>query len=294
MEPTTQEKLVKRLHAHSGMIVLVITGGGSSAISSLLRQGGASNTLLDAEVPYAASALIRWLGKEPEQFCSGATARAMAMVAFERAKHLYDEETDQVGQPQIPLAGISCTASLASNRPKRGDHRIHLAAQTFKCTWTSHLRLIKGHRTRQQEEDLAGDMLVQWIAKLFGLSQKWDLPLADGEEIQTHKMVAPAPWQDLLSGTRKKVLALGESGNERQRVPALFPGAFNPLHQGHLLMAKIAGKKLGVAIDFEISTLNVDKPPMDYWEMQQRLKQFTDQLSNQQFSIGQRNEKKRL
>ena len=39
-------------------------------------------------------------------------------------------------------------------------------------------------------------------------------------------------------------------------------------------MAKIAAEILGVPVDFEISILNVDKPPLDYFQIAHRLGQF--------------------
>ena len=69
-------------------IVLAVTGGGSRAIADLLAVPGGSRTLLEAVVPYSASALAAWLGSRPDEFCSAATARAMAMVAFQRGRLL--------------------------------------------------------------------------------------------------------------------------------------------------------------------------------------------------------------
>ena len=66
-------------------MVIAVTGGGSGAISSLLEVPGASASVLEAIVPYAATALADWLGGTPDHYCSERTARAMAMAAFERA-----------------------------------------------------------------------------------------------------------------------------------------------------------------------------------------------------------------
>ncbi len=41
-------------------------------------------------------------------------------------------------------------------------------------------------------------------------------------------------------------------------------------------MAQIAREWLGVPIEFEISILNVDKPPLDYLEIDARARQFDD------------------
>jgi cytidyltransferase-like protein len=55
---------------------------------------------------------------------------------------------------------------------------------------------------------------------------------------------------------------------------AVFPGAFNPLHAGHRRMAELARQLLGQPVEYEMSILNVDKPPLDYWEMERRTEQF--------------------
>ena len=64
-----------------------------------------------------AEALVEWLGGKPDEYCSSWTARAMAMQAYLKAK-CYDSVAD--------TCGVACTASLASDRPKRGR---------IGCTW---------------------------------------------------------------------------------------------------------------------------------------------------------------
>ena len=96
--------------------------GGSRAVAELLEVPGGSKILLEAAVPYSEGALTAWLGSRPEQFCSSRTARAMAVVAFGRAI--------RYGAAEPQAAGVSCTAGLATDRPKRGPHRAHVAVQT--------------------------------------------------------------------------------------------------------------------------------------------------------------------
>src|SRR3954469_22816995 len=109
-----QQIISEAIHTSGKQLVLAVTGGGSGAISALLQVPGASASVLEAIVPYAATALVDWLGGRPDQFCSERTARAMAMAAFERARELSD------AGPHI-VRGIGATANLASNRPKRGE-----------------------------------------------------------------------------------------------------------------------------------------------------------------------------
>jgi hypothetical protein len=54
----------------------------------------------------------------------------------------------------------------------------------------------------------------------------------------------------------------------------LFPGSFNPLHEGHRLLARIAGELRQQPAAFEISVTNVDKPPLSAETVRHRLAQF--------------------
>jgi hypothetical protein len=56
---------------------------------------------------------------------------------------------------------------------------------------------------------------------------------------------------------------------------AIFPGAFNPFHDGHRRMAELAAKRLGAEVAFELSIANVDKPPLSSAIVAERLAQFS-------------------
>lgn len=257
------EQLVRQIHASPGRIVLAVSGGGSRVIAQLMEVPGASRTVLEAVVPYAETAITAFLGGRPGEFCSARTARAMAMAAFHRAR--------EHGGPEALVAGVACTAGLATDRPKRGAHRAHVAIQTASLTATRSLLLEKDRRNRAEEERLVAELLIGVVAEACGVDASVKLDLLDGETIERSQAVAPQPWQDLL---------LGKVETVRQGVAsaaAVFPGTFNPLHVGHRRMAEIARELLDQPAAMEISILNVDKPPLDYFEIERRLGQFDAQ-----------------
>src|SRR4051794_38787118 len=114
--PTRQ--LIEALHAAPYKSVLAVTGGGTEAAALLLAVPGGSRTVLEILVPYAGRSLAEFLGHQPEQACSAETGRAMAIRALDRARWLAPAEAG---------VGVGCTASLATDRPKRGEHRFHIA-----------------------------------------------------------------------------------------------------------------------------------------------------------------------
>jgi nicotinic acid mononucleotide adenylyltransferase/nicotinamide mononucleotide (NMN) deamidase PncC len=276
------DELIGHIHAAPVQCVLAVTGGGSGAISTLLETPGGSRTLLEAVVPYAPSALAAWLGKPPEQFCSAATARSMAMAAWQRARQLAADNltADTATAAHKQLIGVGLTASLASDRPKRGSHRAHVAWQTLAATATASLELAKGARTRRQEEHLVARLAINALAEACGLDDRLPLDLLEGEAVVRRRTDAPPAWQALVLGETSIIAATdpqptphpaANPGGRR----VVFPGAFNPLHDGHRHMAQAASRRLGGPVEFEISIENVDKPLLDYTAMADRAAQFT-------------------
>jgi hypothetical protein len=198
----------------------------------------------------------------------------MAMAAFLRARELYSFDRPESGS-NVPVAGVSCTASLATDRPKKGPHRIHVAVQRVDFTRSYSLVLNKGARSRSEEEEVARRLFLRGIAAACDVEFDEEMPLLAGETIEHRQAEAPSAWRSLLLGEVDAVSVGVPHDWEKGRPPLIFPGAFNPLHEGHLRMARLAEARLGRPVEFEISILNVDKPPLDYVEMKHRVEQFS-------------------
>ena len=244
------------LHRSPWRGVFHVTGGGSQFLAELLSEPGASATVLDAQIPYSAAAMKALLGAAPEQACSDTAARALAMSAFQRALALtsLDEEPGE-----DTLFGFACTASLATNRRKRGAHRAHLAVQTAADTFT--LALSFDADRAAEEKQLVEAMWRE-------LSETLRLTSSTAPSAPRARTTAPPSWQALVLGDANAHATAAHDGK------LLLPGAFNPLHRGHQQMLDIAEALTGLAGAFELSVANVDKPMLDYAEIERRLQQF--------------------
>jgi nicotinic acid mononucleotide adenylyltransferase len=272
------QQLISAVHASGRKAALAITGGGSGAIAELLRVPGGSRLLIEAQVPYDAQALAAFLGFAPAQACSSDTAIAMAQTARARAARLMPAGTD--------LVGLGATAALVSDRPRKGEHRFHVAfansadpnSTGAHCTCV----LAKGRRDRAAEEDLVARAILLWLARACGIAAPSPQSLIDADEhyaemVYPRTGVAAVDTIDrLLAGELDRVTVQpdGQMMLSAPRPRLLFPGSFNPLHEGHLLLARVAEELTQQPLAFEISVTNVDKPPLAGETVRHRLAQF--------------------
>ena len=87
------------------------------------------------------------------------------------------------------------------------------------------------------------------------------------------QFVTPASLEALLRGEVDALQVVGPA-RDVARTGAVFPGSFNPLHEGHCQMAAIAAQRLRLPVSFEISIDNVDKAPLADDEINKRLSHF--------------------
>jgi hypothetical protein len=262
-------KTIAAMHASGRQAVLAITGGGSGAIAELLRVPGGSRLLLEALVPYDGRALTAFLGFEPAQASSVETAVAMARRSRERAAILAPAGGH--------LVGLGATAGLVTDRPRQGEHRCHIAVTTADGTDVCSIMLAKGRRDRPGEEDLVARAIVLCLAGACGVVAPSPRVLLDADESCTETSESGSdPIDRLLAGILDRV-TVWPDGQLAVASPApalVLAGSFNPLHDGHLALARVAEDVLRAPAAFEVSVINVDKPPLAAAEVRARLAQF--------------------
>lgn len=295
-------ELVALLHAGPTKLVFEFAGAGASALALLHAVGGSSRTVLEATDRYAARSLAEAVGEGGPQAVSADVAAALATHALERAQRLAD-----AGES---VAGVGLTATIATDRAKRGEHRVWVAAADALALRLTGLVLRKGERDRDGEEDVVARLALRAMADAKGVLRELALELLDGEELQT--ALRPGPELADFAAGRRDVVAIDATGrcvdalswpaaSAREvalaaraaasarsgasvdaagthappvAVGAVVSGAFHPLHDGHLGLAEAAQRHLGRPVAFELAVANADKPTIPLDEVHRRAAQF--------------------
>nr|ACU22753.1 unknown [Glycine max] len=259
---------VEAIHSSPFQAVLHLAGGASQVVGSLLSVPGASNTVLEVVVPYSKMSLIQLLGKIPSQFCGQQTAEDMALLAYNRALKL--------SKPGSPAVGVGFTGSLASSRPKLGEHRFYMSTRTADQLWISSVTLTKGLRTREEEDRVSSHLLIKAIGNACKVPGASVLLLSESDVSDEYETQFNEDQQleQLINGQICFKIYPFENEISAER-KIIMPGSFNPLHDGHLKLMDVATRICGDGYPcFEISAVNADKPPLSVSQIKDRIKQF--------------------
>ena len=291
--PEDIARIVGAIHQTPRRMVLQFAGAGSQGLAWLHALPGSSSTIIEASDRYAAASLVDALGYEPRQFTSLEVATDLAKGALTRARRL---------EPNSHAFGVGLTATIATGRQKRGAHRMALATWDSMGSLQLTLTLAKGKRDRAQEETLVSQLLLYALALAAGARMPASYLLAD-ITAEDHLMQAFVPhehWRAFAEGTAKETAAKETAAEEmvakkmvaKETVPlvhiadgvvtpatqlrglVLVSGSFNPLHEGHLELARSASEHVGAPACFELPLANADKAPIDLVRAYGRVQQF--------------------
>ncbi|CAO1945605.1 unnamed protein product [Urochloa humidicola] len=262
--------VVEAIHSSRSQAVIYLAGGASQALGWLLSVPGASSTVLEVVVPYSRASMAQLLGKMPLQFTSKQAAEDMARAAYNRALKL--------SVPGLQVMGVGFTGSLASARPKHGDHRFYVSTWTHNCLRTSHVTLSKGLRSREEEDKVSSCFLLKAIADTCRVSATIQSDIQEPEipEESVEQFDEDQELQQVIDGqVCMKVYHFAGLVEKNISRKVILPGSFNPLHDGHLRLLEVALSMCDDGLPFfEISAINADKPPLSIAEIKRRIEQF--------------------
>lgn len=255
-------------------LVMAITGGGAGAIDLLTKNGGASNILLEAHVPYSAKASSEYAGKEPEHFCSRDHALNLAVSSYNRAK------AHKTGKPCMGLGSVARLA--VDNERKERVHEAWIAIHDDENTRTYHVSFPPKY-WRMLQENFLSETILRKLEDANGIDTDYDFTTPviransyDDYEQYIVPMVQCKPQIFKHLYEDKPAFELNIKGQRKDDALIVFPGSFNPIHAQHRKMAEVAHKLTvgmtnpGKKVVFELCVKNTDKPPLDYMRLVER------------------------
>lgn len=267
-KPATPTELATAIHATPHKTVMAFAGAGARALEWLHSVGGSSRTVLTAFDIYTDQSMRDWVGFMPARFTSRRVARAMATRAYHEARRL--------ASPADATFGLASTATIATDRTKRGDHRVATAVRDAFGILTYALTLEKDARDRAGEEEIVSLLLLRAAADACGVLARPELPLTSNEELEVD--FHPSELVAALEHGDRDLVVVRSDGSivspiaRRRRV--VLSGAFNPLHRGHLELAEAAAAHTGLPALFELPMVNAEKAPIGALEVRRRAQQF--------------------
>ena len=254
-----------------------------SVLVFYMKRVNASRTLFGATIPYSTDFMDHLLQNGSQKYVSEETAVAMASKARGKNIDCLLGRTGDLHSLIIDFIGIGVTAAILSGEPKKGLHHVFVACTTNSKLFVFYLNMRKNERSRAEEDEAASYLAVIAIQKAVGL------PLLPPElflkPIETIEVICetdhPDPLECLLHdiGTNSALFVDGKFVATNVKFPEgtiVYPGSFNPIHNGHTSLMTAALGHVGGSriILIEISLGNVDKSTITINECYSRLKQI--------------------
>lgn len=234
-------------------IHLITTGGGAGLQQQLWETPGSSSYLSGCHFPYAMEEQEELLGFMPERFVSEENAIDLASAAYMKAYRFGGKN---------PI-GIGLTASVASEKIHRSDHRVFVCAISNDSVkifhYTFDKRVGKEHRVQDGKDcDVFGSWMIQDAAKIISYTNA-----TDATEL-ARKRFFERPF---FVANGKRFATLPKNKNF-----ALMPGAYNPPHEGHFSTAQNVLEAYNQTVAYEITAEPPHKEALSVQSLLQRAK----------------------
>lgn len=210
---------MKELLDRNVFVYVAAAGAGAGIQQTLWATPGASSYLAGAEFPYSKSAMEGFIGYPAEKSVSMRTAIDMAIASYLKACAGCPADKSPVG--------LGVTVSVATIKMHRGAHRICIAAISKQRVHGFELEIEKLDASGRAHD---GELVDNYaLTALLDVTDPNPNPITryfpnEISEADFQRAIADRPW----------FTRAGKRSPEPVEPITLFPGAFNPVHDGHL------------------------------------------------------------
>ncbi len=233
-------------------IHIICTGAGAGLQQKLWEVPGSSAYLSGASFPYRQAETDKTLGFVPGSYCSPEAAIDLACVAYQRAYSFGGKKP----------VGLGLTASVASEREHRGEHRVHACLITDEQVVSVDHVLTKGVGSGQRDSDGR-------TCDLFGLGLiRLAIDPSSRNLAVGHRDSTASALERFYS--HPFFVKNGERSADVPKDVVLMPGAYNPPHPGHLGMASEVAKQALKPVVFHVTADGPHKAPLTLQDLLKR------------------------
>lgn len=242
-------------------IHVITTGGGAGLQQLLWEVPGSSAYLSGASFPYSPEEQEELLGFMPEHFCSEESAIDLASAAYMKAYKFGGKKP----------VGLGITASVASEKIHRGDHRVFACIITEDQVRTCQYTLEKGvgSEVRLLDGETCDDIGLLLLAETLTLSEVEYTHPDHPYHTQRAEDRAKARFfeRPFFAANGKRLATM--TANKHV---ALMPGAYNPPHEGHFGTAQHVMDEFGRTVVYEVTAEPPHKEALSVQLLLQRAK----------------------
>jgi nicotinic acid mononucleotide adenylyltransferase len=258
------KELITKLNESPTKVFIAATGGGSSFIGDYLKIPGGSKTILGFLVPYAQALFDEFIGGKPDKYVSSVAARKLAVASYDKSRKL----RGNLGM------GVSCSLATGEGEREGRENWVHIAVHGSTFTSVYDTRIDHTFSTRNGQEAFVARIMLDILAYESGLLPdfiKWE-----GESYERHEDTTGAAMVMNVDNPVFVYMGNEEYDTFKASKKVILAGSFNPFHEAHAEMARLATEITGYPTVLELCTKNVDKAGLDYLDLKTRLEPIKD------------------
>ncbi len=254
---------IKNLKDIGATIYISTAGGGAAAITDLCSPPGRSSVILGATFINDTNLFNKYIGVETwSKYASQESARALSIVS------------QGVGKNGLKHIGIGIASSLATNNERVGRVNVTNIVATGYNFEIGYTHTFENETFENEKPDVMEKRTYQEVR----ISDFLDIIIECVAEIILNGFSKVETIINEYEGFKGFYIKKINQATIESDSINVYPGSFNPIHEGHLTLKKLSEEITGNKTLLEISLVNFEKKRIDLNELSERVKEIGDSV----------------